>query len=527
MPKIVNKTLVFPISGVARRDGYEQTPPFATPWAVNVRGICSLERRKRGGSRPGLVAASDGALATPIEALLPITYLDSAGKRQCDLVAVAGGIIHVVKNGSITVLSTFLMIGDVDVLIDDEEIEFGAESNATDATERNGLLYIADDVLKTYNPNTGIVEEIAATSGTIPQDCPYIALYRDRVILAGENHVWYASRQSDPTDWNFGADMGDVGRAVAGQVERSGRIGDTITALIVAGDNALIFASENQMWVLRGDPTVGDISKISGGIGVLSNSAWAIAPDNAVAFLSNDGVYVMLAGSTEPPQRWSADRVPDELRDVDSSENVITMEYDVRSRGFHLYIVPSSGVGQHWFLDYANRALWPVVLRDGHQPLAMARLHSSGAEDVILGCRDGYLRKFDDDADTDDGHEIESHATIGPFKLATGEMSDALLNEIHGIMAHSGISTVRWGVIVGSSAEDVADKAEAAIKAHLARQDVNGVFCYGEWHGGRNIVSRPRARGPWAAIWLMSHDAWAYESIAVRINQLGRIRHGY
>lgn len=44
--------------------------------------------------------------------------------------------------------------------------------------------------------------------------------------------------------------------------------------------------------------------------------------------------------------------------------------------------------------------------------------------------------------------------------------------------------------------------------------------------GNRNCVSRPRARGQWATIWLSSDSAWAYESLTLVAKKLGRLRHG-
>lgn len=528
MPRVAQKSLVFPLAGVARQSGYESAPPFTAPWAVNVRSIGAIKTRRRGGSRPGLAKVVDHEFDVPITAVAPVTAVKANGDRIHEIVVIADGQFYTVDGSTVGSVTASLDIGANTVQIGASEIVFetavasvGAVGNsgAFDVVERAGKLYLADNVLRVYDPLTGVVQPVSSSA---PTGCLFIALYRDRIVLGGENHIWYASRQGDPLDWDFGGDMEDEGRAVAGQVERSGRIGDKIQAMIPRGDAALVFASRNDMWLLQGDPATGQMTQFGGGIGVLSPTAWAKAPDETVAFLSSDGVYLMQAGASDPPQRWSASRMPEELRNIDPTGKRITMAYDIRDQGFHLFITPASGDGEHWFFDVENRAIWPMSFPDAMQPVASTRLQGDVEMfDVVLACRDGYLRKFSTNATSDDGQDLDSRVIIGPFKVAEGEMTDALLSEIHGVMAHQNDAEVGWGVISGVSAEEVADKAVESISAVVA------FSASGTWTGGRNRVVRPRTRGPWAAICLNSTTQWAYEMIAVRIRKLGRLRNGY
>ncbi len=533
MPRFSNKTLSFPQRGVARRREYRrQVRPYAAPWAVNVRGICPLEQRLRGGSRPGLVKVHANQFDTPITAVLPLTSVDNDGIRNQDLIVIADGSFSILRGESVSMGTARLFTDDGRAVqtADGDQIVFnttassvnpGGHSNAFDAVERNGRLFLADATLTEYNPLTGVVAPVEASNGTVPEGCPLITLYRDRIFLAGADHVWYASRQSDPTDWHFGADMDDAGRAVAGQVQFSGRIGDTLQAMIPRGDSALVFAARNEMWLLRGDPADGTLQQLTDGIGVLSPTAWAMAPDGMTAFLSSDGVYLMRAGSAEQPVRWSEERVPDELRNIDPSGKTIVMAYDVRGRGYHLFITPDSGTAQHWWLDVENQAMWPVKVPSGMNPVAAGRLQGShGLTEVVLGCSDGYLRKFSDTAATDDGTAIESHVLVGPFRIVTDDLMDGILAEIHGILANN-TGEVQWRAVMGTNAEEAADKAVNGIKSG-SKTDV---AAEGTWKELRNAVQRPRCRGPWAVIWLTSKSRWAHEAIAIKINQLGRLRH--
>lgn len=539
MPRFASKTLTWPMAGVSRSRVYrEQTRPYAAPWAVNVRAYGPLEDRLRGGSRPGLVKVSTTDFGSAITAVAAVTCIDTSGVRQRDIVVIADGKFSTLRGTTVSVPDTVLQTDGGVPILDDagNEIMFpesvsaapsGSLSPVFSVAERNGSLYIADSVLQVFNPNVGTVETVIASAGTIPAACPLVCVYRDRVILGGADHVWYASRQGDPTDWDFGADMGDPGRAVAGQVERAGHIGEPLTAIIPHGDGILTLASKNGMWALRGDPADGTLVSLSSEIGIVAPQAWAMAPDGLLAFLSNDGVY--LASPGERPVRFSSERVPLLLQDSATATNTIIMAYDANERGFHLFITPNAveGVtaqGTHWWIDIEHKAMWPVIVPAAMQPVAATRISgTTGLSEVVFGCRDGYLRKFSRSAAADDSTAIASHVLLGPFRLTSDDISDAMMTEVHGILADNA-GTVTCRIVMGNSAEECADKAVAGITAALAGSTVTGVAFTCTFSELRNKVFRPRARGVWGIVWLSASAAWAFEAVAVKIAQLGRIR---
>ena len=541
MPKTVQRTLWFPLAGVSRRGGYrDQTRPYSAPWAVNVRGVGPLERRQRGGSRPGLAKVSATDFGTAITAVVPVTSIDSTGVRYRDLVVIADGAFRYIRGTTVTTPTTELLDDNGvaihteagDTIVFDSTVSAtapGGVSDVFETVEREGKLYLADTTLKVFDPLTGIVDSVVAKAGAIPTGCPLVTMYRDRLILGGTDHVFYASRQGDPTDWNFGADIGDTGRAFAAEASGSGHIGEVITAFIPNGDRSMLVATANGLWLMRGDPAVdGSMSILNDTVGIISPGAWAQSPEGMVAFLSNDGVFfVGVEGGA--PVRFSVERDPVQLRNVSAAANTITMAYDPIGRGFHLFITPDAvegvtAAGTHWWIDVENKALWPVFMPAAMQPVAVARVQgTSGLAECVFGCRDGYLRKFSDGVATDDGAAIQSHVLIGPFRLASDDISDAMLTEIHGIMADNA-GTVTWRVVAGSNPEEAADVAVAGIASALAGTTVAGVAASGDWSENRNKVARPRARGPWVVVWLSSAVAWSYEAVAVVINQLGRIR---
>lgn len=492
-----------------------------------------MEIRDRGGSRPGLtkVNATD---FNAITAIFPLTYIDSSDVRIHSLVVIGGGAFYDVQ-GTVTALASGNLLEEdgASIILEEDGSNIFFDSTVTaanpigntdaySAAERGGKLYLADSVLRVYDPATGVVDPVAASEGVVPTSQPLICLYRDRIVLAGADHVWYAARQGDPTDWGFGADPGDAGKAVAGQVGEAGQIGDVIEALVPVQDAALVFGSANGLWVLRGDPATGQMEHVSEEIGIIAPQAWAVSPDGALAFLSNDGVYLWQAGSRQAPVRFSEERIPDELRNVDTA-NDITMTYDATGRGYHLFITPAADDGEHWWLDVEMRAMWPVVFQPGHQPTAASRLKGSGLSEVILGGRDGFLRKFDASSGTDDATAVESHLLVGPIQVAANDATDALVAELHGMLSVA-TGTVTWRLVMGDSAEEVTDLAVAGVLAAVAGTPILGVSASGTWGSNRNKVARPRSRGAWAVVWIEGGGRWAYEAVAMVSKQFGRIR---
>jgi len=514
MSRAVTKTLSFPVAGIARRSNYRrQERPYATPYALNVRGVGSLERRERGGSRPGLTKFCSTDFGASITAVDSVTAIDAAGARQRYIVVVAGGVLYSVKGAVATELEADLLWPDGEVMWWDDGEAVVFDSTVTDANpitdtgahhtaEHGGKLYLADSTLSAYDPVEGVVSTISGA----PTGLSLICSYRDRLILSG-THLWYASRAGDFTDWDTGQTMEDASRPIAGSVSFAGIIGQPIKAIIPYRDYALIFACENSLWVLIGDPATGTLKNLSSEVGIIAPNAWALSPNGILAFLSNDGIYV--GGVTESPTRFSDEKVPNSLREVDVSAIDVAMEYSMKERGFNLF----AGADNCWFLDVENKAMWKDSYDTTHVPVASALTDGGGLRQVILGCPDGYLRSYSESSKTDDSVVFHSKVVFGPFRIAPDDVRSAILTEIHGIMADNS-GSVKWTVFLGDSAEAVADRSESDTKS-----DSGGL-----WVRENNHVSRPRVRGAWCCIRLDSISLWSYESIAIVARQLGRLR---
>jgi len=368
---------------------------------------------------------------------------------------------------------------------------------------------------KVWKASTASLTPYTATTGSVPVGCHAIACYRDRIILAGDGTPgFYASRQGDPYDFNYGASDLDPARAYSGVLSTAGGTGVPIHAVVAFADDFLVFGCRNELWVMLGDITYGGvIVNRSREIGILSRTAWCRLPDGTMVFLSAGGLYAIAPGSGGFPVRVS-DAIPRELLGVDPLSTTITMAYDLYDQGIHIYLTPdsTSGLPTHWFLDWNTKSFWPVRFGansfDPTALLAFRKIGSGSHSDVLLGCRDGYIRRYSDSASTDDGTPILSNVMIGPLRPGGSMAQDGNLTEmIANLTRDSG--SVNWALYVGETPED-------ALRSS-ARQ-------VGTWSGGHNRRVRPRVRGNAIYLQLQSGAPWELEELMVSMQPAGQRR---
>ena len=374
---------------------------------------------------------------------------------------------------------------------------------------------------KVYDPVAATLTKLTAGAalGQVPSGCPLMALFKDCLWLAGNPLApqgWYACRQGATalvpfgTDWDYAAAATDGGRAVAGTSTNTGQLGEPITALAAWSNDYLLFGCRSSLWVLRGHPAYGgQFENLSRNIGVAGKKAWCFGPNGEFVWLSANGLYAMGAGASGTPQAISIERLPKELVHVDGNTHHVSLAYDVESRGVHIFLTPLNASQRlHWYLDWTNKSFWPVRIpgvQDPHDVFEYAGIDAADAA-VLLACRDGYIRKFRADEETDDGTTITSYVQVGPLMLGDGYRR-GLLNEIVGVLdGSSGNATVT--VHSGETAEASVSAAAVATETFVA---------------GRNFSFRPRAGGGAACVKMANAAAraWAFEQMRVVIERLG------
>jgi len=367
---------------------------------------------------------------------------------------------------------------------------------------------------KIYDPIANTLSILTATAGQVPTGNPLICRHLDRLFLAGAEiapHVWYAARQSTETDWDYSQE--DSQRAVAGTSSEAGVPGEAITALVSYHDDYLILGCRNSLWRMRGDPAYGaSLDALSHTIGIVGRHAWCWGPAGELIFLSLDGIYVLPPGGDSMPISMSREVLPQELLNFDPDTTTVLLEYDIQDRGVHIYLTPdSSNARIHWWMDWERKTFWPFTLPTNYEPTATCNLQATAIEDsgVILGCRDGKLRRFSGLAETDCGTAFSSYVDIGPIPLAPDGQVGILTSLDAEIAENSG--NVTWAVCPALTFEATA---------------IAGTQGTGTWVAGINATAYSGGRGQAALLTLTgaSGRKWALEQITAVVTEAGSRR---
>jgi hypothetical protein len=367
---------------------------------------------------------------------------------------------------------------------------------------------------KIYDPLLNTIAIMSATTGQVPTGNPLIARYLDRIVMAGAEiapHVWYMSRQGKPLDWDYSQE--DSQRAVAGTNSEAGVPGTAITALIPHSDDYLIMGCRSEIWRLRGDPAFGgQLDSLSAAVGIIGQSAWTLGPDGELIFLSLDGVYALAPGGNSYPVPLSRETLPREFLNLDPNMVTVSLEYDVTGRGVHIFLTPdSSNARTHWWLDWERKTFWPTSIASGYEPTATCAVQGITIEDsgVILGGRDGTLRRFSDLAEADSGTAFATYAVIGPFALGKDGNAGSILVMSAEIAEASGDVTWATHPALTFEATESADESDT-----------------GTFVAGLNASVRPGCRGQAAVIKLTGETArsWSVEQIVATVKSAGRRR---
>lgn len=373
---------------------------------------------------------------------------------------------------------------------------------------------------KQLDPSTGTLSLLMSDTtidGQIPNGCHIVFLYRDRLCWVRENVV-YQSRAGDPDDYNYGADEDDTERACVTDLADgdSGQIGDFITAAAPFSDDFVIYGCRTSIWRQSGDLGYdANIDCIDNRIGIVGSRAWCYGAGGEFIFMSQDGLYMLAPGGNSFPQPISPEVLPKELKDIEAGVYEVRMEYDVGRRGVHIYLVPEEPTGRlHFWFDWSEKSFWPEEYDGDHEPTTIhfyGRSQSSAENRVMLGCRDGWIRAFYDDAETDEGTEITSFIEFGPFHIWNDYEEGVLLEMICSLASNSG--DVTWSLRVADTDEEVANSTTN--------------FDTGTWSENRNYHEYPAAGGMSCIIRLENADtdrAWALEQLLLIAEQHGMER---
>lgn len=313
------------------------------------------------------------------------------------------------------------------------ELARNAFSTETDvsSTIHNGLVYAVDgqrakiiDVVNRtvsdWGPEAG-GNWVALTTGFLPGATPaptlgeylpgtttarVVATFNDRVVLAyGRNLI--LSAVGDPQ-------LFFVGEGVPSGAYAPRPIADQIVSLSITAWDALLVGGLRSMHQLEGDPTrsLPVLRALPGVVGCSGLNAAGVGVGVATLFHSPHGLH--LANPEGAPVPLSAPTVQTGMRIADQTQYWVTVARDPTLYMSFVFITPraSSLDGTHWAYSEdvggyqpGRGGFFPVTFNHGgHQPTCAAWWRGR----MVVGCRDGYLRRFDAETATDDGVAIDA-----------------------------------------------------------------------------------------------------------------------
>lgn len=152
--------LRFPAGGLSRRAGFDQQPPYTTPYCYNVRpydvvpgtgsltpGQLGYQQRQRGGARPGIVktyaAASQPQAGKPFQLLDFAGILPASGNVTNTLIGIVDGVLYYSTGGGMAAVAGS---------------SFNASANYLQGTQVGNLYYVADyKPVNWYGAGTGTI----------------------------------------------------------------------------------------------------------------------------------------------------------------------------------------------------------------------------------------------------------------------------------------------------------------------------------------------------------------------------------
>ena len=372
-------------------------------------------------------------------------------------------------------------------------------------------------------------------TGSMPAKGYLGCLYRGRNVIAGNPnypHQWYMSKIGDPFNWVYSSL--DPLTAVKGNSADAGEVGDIVRALIPYKDDYLIFGCASTIWVLTGDPAAGgSINEVDITVGMFGANSWCFDGAGTLYFWGTNGLYKSPLGfrSVESISQGSLPNlVADE--DVSPSTHRITLAYDRKRQGLLVAVTKlSDGSNSNYFYSLESGGFFPETYPDecGPYSLFYYAANDNDYADLLVGCKDGYIRKFDETAKDDDvgttNAAISSYVTYPIEQLSEdgdkeGKLTSLTVELAGGASGGSESDTdgVTCELHKGRDAETVLEDIKGGATAFRS------VTLVGT---GRKARIRTKVRGAWLGLKFYnstSEETFAINKVFGDIKEAGRIR---
>ena len=379
-----------------------------------------------------------------------------------------------------------------------------------------------------------------SASGSLPDQAYLGCLWRARMILSGnpdDPQQWYMSRQGDHTDFAYVA--GDAQSPVNGQNADAGLIGDIVRCLIPYSDDYLIVGCATTIHVFRGDPAAGGSrDALSETIGIYGANSWCLDKERNLYFWGTGGLYKM-ERDMGPITNISEISLPELIgdEDADPTTHRITLAYDRKRFGIVVCVTKlSDGTNSNYWISLGTKTmgLFPESFPEecGVYSLFYYDANDKSYRDLLVGCRDGYIRKFDTAAKDDDiGNQdeaISSYVLYPILQMAEeadmeGKLTSLTIELAGGASggvppAHADSDGVTYGIFTADDAETLIEGIKDGATPKVT-DTLSGP--------GRKTRIRPRVRGAYGGILFSNStedETFAINRVLVDVQEAGRIR---
>lgn len=302
---------------------------------------------------------------------------------------------------------------------------------AASAFER---IVITDGIskLKVYDPRLDTISSLASTTpGEPPHGCKILEFWAGRLVglrapgLINGAFNWLMSAVDDIADWNTLPVDGGAASAIGGSnAAGPGMVPDIPNAFIPYSDDFAYVGCDHSIYSLSGNPRDGGQWDLLSDItGIAFGRAWCKDPEGNVWFIgARGGLFVINPGGL--PKRVSEFNIDQRLATINFATHYLRLAWNDDDKGVHILRFPFGTPGapvEHWFWDRKRMAPWPDTFGSAAdpsvEPTAVYVVDGDDPDDrkLLLGGRDGFIRKWDKDARDDDGVAIDWNVLVGPL----------------------------------------------------------------------------------------------------------------
>jgi hypothetical protein len=296
----------------------------------------------------------------------------------------------------------------------------------------------------------------------------FLFTYNDRIGQGGDPQDpqnLLAFSVGLPLNADTGAERRGRAFYLSGQ---AGKVGSPCTGAMQAAGGSLNIGCVGSIWVLSGDPSLGNVSllpRAEASVGLSSNEALAVGPEGRMIGHGAEGLFVMFESGAPIPLSapWLTTVI--QFPRSDLSKYLVQVRYDAARRYVHVFLTPRTAAAdpttpiRHFIycVDQGNWESGGGGLFEMRWPDSLAPTCSTVWQgEVVWGTRTGLVCKFDDAANSDDDTAIDARAAMTLLAASTTR-KEIILESMH---LQSGIESGPIDVRVygGVTAEDAYSK---------------------------------------------------------------------